>query len=377
METGVPFRPERLSRLARAALSPLAWSFRAAAAGRNLLFDTDLRPARRLEVPVVSVGNITVGGTGKTPLVAVLARRLASAGRRPAIVSRGYGGHNAKRPGSPVLVVSDGRRRDPTATAAVAGDEPVLLASMLAGIPVLVCRDRHKGGRAAREQCGAGLVILDDGFQHRALHRDADLVVLDAGDPFGGGRMLPAGPLREPPGSLRRAHLAILTRADCRDRFEAAASSVRLHAPDLPLFRARHRPVGLRPAADGGETRPLSTLSGAPVAAFAGLARPENLLATLENLGARVRRFDPFPDHHAYSAGEIRRLVEAGNRAGAELVITTAKDRARLGATDCPSELFVLDMEMEVENLDDLIRRVLDLCLPAAPGHLDAIEARE
>jgi tetraacyldisaccharide 4'-kinase len=318
------------------ALSPLSWAFHAAVAGRNLLFDADLRPARRLQIPVLSVGNITVGGTGKTPLVALLARCLTAAGRRPAVVSRGYGGLNEKRPGSPVLMVSDGKRKEPLATAAEAGDEPVLLASMLAGVPVLVCRDRYEGGRVAHERCGAGLVILDDGFQHRALHRDADLVALDAGDPLGGGRMLPAGILREPP-----------------------------------------RPVRLRLAGPRGGERPVSELAGVSVAAFAGLARPESLLETLESLGARVLRFDALPDHHSYSSEEIARLMEAGKRSGADLVLTTSKDLVRLPGGANPAGqrgLAVLEIEMDVENLEGLIRHLLDLCLPPSPGRRDSVE---
>jgi tetraacyldisaccharide 4'-kinase len=346
-------------------------------AGRNFLFDTDLRRARRLEIPVLSVGNITAGGTGKTPLVALLARCLAAAGRRPAIVSRGYGGLNEKRPGRPVLVVGAGEGDAPAATAEEAGDEPVLLASMLPGVPVLVCRDRYEGGRTARDRCGAGLVILDDGFQHRMLHRDADLVAVDAGDPFGGDRMLPAGLLREPPGSLGRAHVAVLTRAEDQDRFEAAARSVRFHAPDLPLFRARHHAVRLRLGGPQGEERPVSELAGASVAAFAGLARPESLRATLESLGARVRRFDAFPDHHFYSFEEVARLMEAGKRSGVDLVLTSAKDLVRLPGGEHPAGLGVLEIEMEVENLDGLVRRLLDLCLPASSGRLGGVGTQE
>jgi tetraacyldisaccharide 4'-kinase len=337
---------------------------------RNALYDGGVLPVRRLPVPVLSVGNIAVGGTGKTPLVALLAQRLAETGRRPAVISRGYGGANEQRPGHPALVVSDGRGRRPLVTAAEAGDEPVLLASLLDGVPVLVCRDRHAGGRSAVDRFQADLIVLDDGFQHRALHRDADLVALDARDPLGGGRLLPAGTLREPPQALRRAHAVVLTRAERAAEFTEATRAVRELVPGLPLFRARHQPVRLRLLGPDGRELPASAVRNQAVAGFAGLAQPDALRLTLESLGGTVVHYETLPDHHPYSSGEVERLVERGRHAGAHWVVTTAKDAIRLPQNECPPGLAVLDIEMQVEETDSLVRLLLAFCLPPAsrPG---------
>ncbi len=358
-------------------LLPLSWLFRGGVAARNLLYDTGWRRTHRLPVPVVSVGNLAVGGTGKTPLVAWLAQELARAGRRPAVVSRGYGGANERRAGKPPLLVSadPGAGRLP-APAAEAGDEAAMLAAALPGIPVVVCPQRAAGARLAVERCGADLILLDDGFQHRALAREADLVALDAHDPWAGGRLLPAGSLREPPVALRRAHAVVLTRADQEDAAVQAREEVGRVAPGLPVFRSRHLPSAVRwPARHGREAAP-STMAGVPVAAFAGLGRPESLQETLTRLGARVVAFTPRPDHAPYGPGEVGRLVRAGLDAGARWVITTAKDAARIPAGELPEELAILEIQLEVEEGGRLVRRVLDLCppgLPAPPaGHVEA-----
>ena len=351
-------------------LAPISWLFGGAVWLRNRSYDRGLSRIRRLPVPVVSVGNLSVGGTGKTPVVILLARRLSAAGCRPAVVLRGYGGSNARRSGGPPLLVADGRSTPPLADAATAGDEAVLLATTLGSVPVIVAANRYQGGMEAVRACGAGVVLLDDGFQHRALHRDFDLLTGDASAAAFPGRLLPAGRLREPARSLSRSHGVILTRADDEEAYLRARDFVRRQCPGLPIYRSRHRPARLRWLAPGqGEPPSLEDLRDLPVAAFAGLAQPGALRDTLAGLGARVVQFTPLPDHHRFRPGQVERLVASGQAAGARLVITTAKDAARLSADPAPRHLAVLEIEVEVDNLDDLLAR-----LPGLAAAADAVE---
>ena len=242
-----------------AALRPFSPLYQGVIAARNGLYDRGLLRQEKLPCPVVSVGNLTVGGTGKTPTVILLANLLKREGRRPAVLSRGYGGQ-AK---VPVTVVSDGSGilshwRE-------TGDEPILIARAAPGVPVLTGPRRLLTGRAAIERFGADCLILDDAFQHRALARDLDIVLIDAASPFGNGRLLPAGPLREPRTSLLRAHMLIRTGED-------AKTPEPISQPDLPTFRGIRRPQGLVEGGTGG-LLPPDSLQGsrcAPSPASAG-----------------------------------------------------------------------------------------------------------
>lgn len=356
------------------ALAPIAALFGPLTRLRNALYDHELIRSRRLPVPVVSVGNLSVGGTGKTPMVALLAARLADAGRRPAIVSRGHGGTNARRHSTP-LIVSSGTGGDLAVSAAQSGDEPAMLARLLPRVPVVVGRNRYTAGRLAIERFHVDLVLLDDGLQHRRLHRDVDLVTLDAGLSLRTARLLPAGTLREQPSALRRAHLAVITRADDESAVARLRDEVQFHHPGLPVYCSRHRPVALVDLPPGGAagvlfsrlpTRSPTVLAGRRVSAFAGMAQPGSLRRTLESLGALVVRFDPLPDHHVFGPGEVKRLVEAGRRAGAEFTVTSAKDAVRLQPEQLPEGLTVLRIEAEVAEIDRLVARVLALCQPSS-----------
>ena len=312
---------------------PAAWAwaleqlFRTAVAARSGLFSAGLLPQHRVEgLRVLSVGNLTVGGTGKTPAVGWLARQLADRGCRVSILSRGYG-----RRGSRPL------RVETSHVAAEVGDEPLLLARALRDVPVYVGADRVALARRAREE-GADWALLDDGFQHRRLARDVDLVVVDAASPFGNGRLLPAGPLREPVSSAGRATAVWL-------RCEQADAPVPAPYAHLPVIRARHVPDAVL---DGAGVRcPLERLAGMRVLAFAGLARPQGFFSSLEALGAEVVEARAFPDHHAFTAGELESLSRAAGRLGA-LCITTAKDAVRLP----PGALDMCVLQQRVEVLD-------------------------
>lgn len=296
------------------ALLPLSWLYRAVVAVRNARYDRGAG-ILRAPLPVVSVGNLTVGGTGKTPIVAEIVGRLARAGHRPAVVSRGYGGRAGRGP----LLVRDASGAGPGP--AVTGDEPWMLAARFPGIPVLVGSDRYRGVVAAAAE-GAGVVVLDDGFQHRRLARDLDIVVLSGEHPLGNGRLLPAGPLREPPSSLRRADLLVLV---CE---EEPSSGPQDHAvgepiPRFGILRARRRPLGFVAADGSAAPRPERAV------AFCGIGDPASFRRTIERLGVSLAEFAGFPDHHRFSNSEIAALLARARSDGVPLV-TTEKDLARL-----------------------------------------------
>jgi tetraacyldisaccharide 4'-kinase len=334
--------------LAVALLTPPSLLYRAVVALRNRRYD---RPGKAVHpgIPVISVGNLTVGGTGKTPLTAWIAARLLEEGRRPAIVSRGYGGKSGRGP----CFVSRGA--GPLCASDLGGDEPVLLARRLPGTLVVVGSDRVAGARAARD-AGADVIVLDDGFQHRRLARDLDLVLLDARDPFGGHRLLPSGPLREPIGSLRRAHAVILTRSGSGEAFPFLQRVIRRHAGDLPLLRAGHRTAGLVDA--DGTLRPAP----ARAVAFCGIGSPDDFFLDLAREGIEVAAERPFPDHHRYREGDLAALVSlvAAHHA---VPVTTEKDLARLPAPQRLPGLLALRIEAvphEPERLLALMRQALE-----------------
>jgi tetraacyldisaccharide 4'-kinase len=295
---------------------------------RNLAYDHGLLPAARGPVPVVSVGNLTLGGTGKTPLVAWLARAVAAYGLQPAIVSRGYGATRGER-----------------------SDEAAELAILLPNVPHVADRDRVAGVRTAAA-AGAEVALLDDGFQHRRLARDLDIVAVDATDPWGGDHLFPRGLLREPLAGLARAQAVVLTRAtevdprrrtEIRRRLERSCRGTR---PQVWL-EATHRPVHLRSAA--AFTQPLERLASARVAAFAGIGNPGAFRMSLENLGANLVGFRPFPDHHAYTAVDLHAIRDWATGLHADLVVTTLKDLVKVRADrlgDIP--LFALEISLEI-----------------------------
>lgn len=299
-------------------LSLLSGLFGAGVAVRGAAYARGLLRREALPVPVISVGNLSVGGTGKTPAVIALARSLGARGRRVGVLARGYKG--TVREGA--LLVSDGNRL--LADPATAGDEPVLIARALKGVPVAVGPCRARAGRLLLEGPGADLLILDDGFQHRRLVRDADVVLVDGDAPFGNGHLLPRGPLRESPCALARAD-AVLVRATGAEPppLEAVHCYTSAH-----VAAAHTRVTGILDA----EFRAAPPLTGVPVLAAAGIARPERFRATLAETGARVVDFVPYPDHMAYTPGDAAALGDRARAAGAEAVAVTAKDAVKLGA---------------------------------------------
>lgn len=340
-------KPPR-SGVSQTMLRPLAALYGGLVHLRNRYYD-DPRHQRRVSVPVISVGNLTAGGTGKTPVVSWLARRLSALGRRPAVVSRGYGGRAGRGP----LVVSRGE--GPLCAAETCGDEPYLLSRLLPGIPILVGADRHRTASSAAEE-GADVVLLDDGFQHRRLHRDLDIVLIDGDSPFGNGRLIPAGPLREPPGQLARAGLVLITRVGPGESRPELQRRIRAHHPSVRILLAGHRPVGWIDASGRRVPAPERAL------AFCGVGSPEVFRRDLMDQGLDLVAFHAFGDHHRYRDEEWRRLREAARRSGASLV-TTEKDIVRLGPQAAAAEdvpLVALRIEAQPFAPDALLEAVAE-----------------
>lgn len=285
------------------------------------------RRGRALPGFVLSIGNITAGGTGKTPAAMMIAKWAMARGRRVAVLSRGYGGRYGRR----VLEVSDGQRLlvDP----AMAGDEPCLMAMRLQGIPIVVARERYRAGFFASGKFNSDFFVLDDGFQHRALARDLDLVLLDAESPFGNGHLLPRGPLREPVFHLARAGAFLMTRWSGTQAQKDAADSVGTRFPGIPIFRAAHiADQVIFPATH--EARDPEFLRGKRVVAFAAIARPRAFRNMLLEQGVDLLNFRTFRDHHHFTEKEIRDLVSMKSALGAEFIITTEKDLVRITRPD-------------------------------------------
>jgi tetraacyldisaccharide 4'-kinase len=307
---------------------------------------------RRLSCPVISIGNLSLGGTGKTPHVLATANWLKSRGIRPAVVSRGYGGRAKRGP----LVVSDGTNvlvshRD-------AGDEPVMMAEALSDIPIVVGSDRYAGGRLAIERFGAQAIVLDDGFQHMALFRDIDIVLLPAVNFFGTRWVFPGGDLREPVSALSRATAILLTRADAlsfADQ-EIGRRELQTMVTGRPVFLSEMRAT--RFISMKGEVEAVDALAGEPLFAVCALAGPEFFFATLEELGTDLRGKVAFHDHYSYKRNDLIKLMAQAGKHGAKALVTTHKDRVKiepiwreLAANDEePIPVWVLEIEPRPEE---------------------------
>jgi tetraacyldisaccharide 4'-kinase len=319
-------------------LTPLTPLYAALVTARAAAYDQGLLRARELSVPVVSVGNLTFGGTGKTPTVIALVRDLVRRRRRPAVLTRGYG----RRGTSPLVVVGP----DPEVGVERTGDEPLEMAARLPGVPIIIDADRVRGGTEA-VRLGADVLVLDDGFQHLRVARDLDLVLVDAGDPWGGGSLPPRGRLREPLAAIARASAVLVTKVP------AAATSIvgqiadevtRLAGP-RPLRVARMVPSRVR-TSSGWESP--AVLAGRRVLAFAGIGRPQGFADVLEESGAEVVATRWYRDHHRYGAGELDRIVAAAREHEA-VAVTTTKDAVKLPSD---AQVWVAEAEMRPEAGD-------------------------
>jgi tetraacyldisaccharide 4'-kinase len=317
-----------------------SWIYRAVVSVRNRMYDHGIFRQNKLPCKVISIGNITVGGTGKTPMVIMLAKLLKQRTYKPAILSRGYGG-NAK---APITIVSDGVKI--RVGHAEAGDEPILIAQSVEGIPVITGPERTRTGDYAVKNLGADVLILDDAFQHRSIFRDIDIVLLNREKPFGNGYLLPMGPLREPPDALNRAHFQIWKDAAIDGRFpkycEQGIGSF------FPVLSGYLRPKDIL-RGNTGDLLPTEHIRGKKICAFAGIGSPENFGETIASLGGTLVSFLPFPDHHLYTREDIAKIRREMSASGAESILTTEKDGIRLNDfPDFLKDVLILRVEMEM-----------------------------
>lgn len=316
------------------------------------------RNGRRLPRPVISVGNITVGGTGKTAFVKLLLELLERRGSKSAVLFRGY-----KRRGRGILAVSVGGGA--LVHHRFSGDEPYLIANSRGETAVFVHEDRYEAGLAAMEECSPDVFVLDDGFQHVGLKRDLDIVLVDSTDPFDNGMLFPFGLLREPLSGLSRAHLIVITRCNQSDIVEATEAVVQEIAPAVPMMRAFHEPSSL--LAGGGTFLDLSLLQGRTVYAFSGIGNHSSFYSTVIECGADIKGINSFPDHYCYSRDELSRLEEAARASGAEWLLTTEKDMVRIPDADLTFPLYALTVKMKVPSGIEQLESALDRTLGQPP----------
>jgi tetraacyldisaccharide 4'-kinase len=305
-------------------LLPLAWVYQAGVRLRNLLFDAGVLKQRGVSVPVVSVGNIAAGGVGKTPFVEELSRRLRARGVRVGILSRGYGRRGR---GQRVVSAGDG----PLVPVMEAGDEAAMLADHVPDVAVVVDSDRVSAARTAVTELGCNAVILDDGFQHRWLRRDLDIVLVPAKDLLSRQRMLPAGYLREPFSSLRRSHVVVISRCEGLSQFREVAGKARTFAPRAQLIGVQHVAVGLKDAGTGSEVG-AGSLSSRAVVVVSGIADAVSFERSVIALGLRVVRHLVYADHHWYADADLSRISEVCRKEKADRIVTTEKDVIRMRA---------------------------------------------
>ncbi|MFH0730896.1 MAG: tetraacyldisaccharide 4'-kinase [Pseudomonadota bacterium] len=332
---------------------------------KNAAFSRKILPQKKLPCVVISIGNITVGGTGKTPMTLYIANMVTSLGYSVVILSRGYKGRAEKAGG----IVSNGNAL--LMPPAEAGDEPYMMASTLKGVPVVVGRNRYETGNLAIAAFSPDVILLDDGFQHIKLARDIDLVLVDHRRPFGNGYLLPRGPLREPVAALKRASIIIETR--CDDRKEPGAKLKKtMHRLSLhtPVFQSGHTPhierviPGKQPSLPNpdpsGHPYPLSLLRAKCVFAFSGLAENLNFHRTLTEIGCNLAGVKEFPDHYWYRESDLALIRMAAKEKRAELILTTQKDAVRIPkGVEWPRDLVVIGITPNLGNQTDALKNYI------------------
>lgn len=352
-------------------LAQFSHGFKWAVRIRHALYKYGIVRHHTLGCQVISIGNVTVGGTGKTPVVEVFARSLQKKGRKVAILSRGY---RKKEPPvlerlmnrllmrnsrTPPRVVSDGRNL--LLDSAMGGDEPYMLASNLADVAVLVDKDRVKSGRYAINHYGCDTLILDDGFQYLALKHHVEIVLVDSKNPFANGYMLPRGLLREDVRHLSKAHYIFITKCDGSDN-SALKAEIRKFNARAEMIECTHRARFLKNVFT--TTREdLEFLKGKTVAAVSGIAAPAGFERELEKLGARLAQRVQFTDHHRYTQQEIIEVINSARECGAEAIITTEKDAVRFPRLDrCDLPVYFLRVDIELlsgtEDFNACIARI-------------------
>lgn len=327
-------------------MMPLGVLYGAITRARKAAYRSGIFTVYRLPAPVVSIGNITTGGTGKTPLVEWVCRVLAKDGRKISVLTRGYGRANPEMQ----AVVSDGSRI--LIDERQAGDEPFLLAGKLIGVAAVIANaDRVTAGHWAIQNLGANTLVLDDAFQHLRIARDVDIVTIDATNPWGDGALLPHGRLREDIDGLSRAHCIVITRAEQVESVDYLRASIQDHT-SATVFTSRMVTASLQTI--HGEPADQNTLTSASVAAFCGIGNPASFFTHLERGGARVVLTQAYADHHVYQQTEIDRLIERARAAGATALATTGKDAVKLSALRFELPCYKLEIEIAIDDGEQL-----------------------
>lgn len=328
--------------------------YEAAIAARNTYFDRSSTAIHRLGRRTISIGNITVGGTGKTPLVEYTARKLIENGEKVCILTRGYG----RRDASQRVVVSDGR--EVLVGADTGGDEPVELANKLDARAVIIAdADRVAAAAFALKNFDVSAFVLDDGFQHRRAGRDVDIVCIDASDPFGGERLLPAGRLREPISSLRRAQAIVLTRVDLAADTAVIKERIRHAAPHAVILEARTTaPHFVRVGADADRFA-AADLAGKRVLVVSAIGNPQSFSRSLKSSGLQTIAERHYPDHHRYTPADAELICREAAAADAEMIVTTGKDAVKLAEIDVKMPVYAAHVSIVLDNEAEFLRLVV------------------
>lgn len=338
--------------IGRAVLTPLSLLFSLVVSGRNWLYDHRFLPVTQVPLDVISIGNLTVGGTGKTPLVLWLALALQQRGYKVGILSRGYKGTAA----GPTLVGTNGT---PLVTPVEVGDEAVMLAQRFAGV-VIAGRDRIASAMLAHKQCALDVIILDDGFQHRRLHRDVEILLLSEQSTLNLS-LLPAGPFREPLTSIDRAHAIVLSKRT-EDQEQALASLLSRNTQHAtrqpPVFHADLVPTAIIQVVQGAwRELPLSTLAGKQLLVFTGIANPSPFYQTVQQLGAELAQVVEFPDHHSYTHTQWQKLVHDSR--AYDGLLTTEKDLVKLEQFSPASDrLLALRVQLQLDSAEMFMQTI-------------------
>lgn len=355
----------------------LSWIYGKITGLRNELYEREIFKSFSLEAKTVSVGNMTVGGTGKTPLVALIAEILAARGENVCVLTRGYGRANPKRR----VLVSDGETV--LTNAQIGGDEPFELANNLLGRAIVIAdADRVAAARWARARFGATTFVLDDAFQHRRARRDLDVAVVDATNPFGNGKTLPSGILREPLKNLRRADVIVVSRANLIENADNLRAEIKKHNRDCPIFvcenaiekltelkvftqKTRRNQTASKLRADGNAPNTVASkleiedFKPRTALAFCALGNPENFFAQMRRENFRLAAALSFPDHHFYAAKDIAKIEREAFRCGAEILLTTAKDAVKLNDPDFKIPCYVVEIGLRFDD-EKLFRQTIE-----------------
>lgn len=346
-------------------LKAFSWLFGVVVSIRYFLYGAGVLRRHPLGIQVISIGNVTAGGTGKTPVTEIFARTLAAEGRKVAILSRGYRRKEAPwwqrvftQVVDPPLVVSDGKHV--LLDSAIGGDEPYMLASNLPGVAVIVDRNRVKAGRYAVKRLGCNTLILDDGFQYQKLKHSVEVVLVDSTNPFGNGNLLPRGILREPVRNIRRADIIFLTK--CRGDVSAVKAEIRRYNTKAEIVECNHTPRMLKDVWSREEF-PLEWLSGKTVCTLSGIASPKGFENSLRHLGAKVVWCERYADHHRYDSSEVLYALNRTADMGADALVTTEKDAVRFPRLETsPVRCLYLRIVIEIlagrESFTQIINRI-------------------